>query len=139
VAKDLNVCCFTGRLCADPELKYTPSGVAVSSLRLAVNKAKEENGEKADFLTVEVWRGAAEFAAQYLTKGSQVSIHGRLRVRPWVAADGTKRTATEIVANELNALGKSVQSQPEEAAAPAGAADVGLGDDADFNDPFADQ
>jgi single-strand DNA-binding protein len=134
VAKDLNCWSGTGRLCQDPELKYTPTGVAVCSLRLAVNKAKEEQGEKADFLTVEVWRQAAEFAANYLKTGSQVSTQGRLRIRKWVAQDGSKRQSAEIVANELNALGKSVPSHADEDPAPAAAVS-----DADFNDPFADE
>jgi single-stranded DNA-binding protein len=84
---------------------------------------------------VEVWRQAAEFAANYLKKGSQVSTQGRT---PRSQVGGHRMAANgisvEIVANELNSLGKSVQSHADEEPAPA--AEVG---DADFNDPFADE
>lgn len=137
--KDQNCWCGTGRLCQDPELKYTPSGIAVCSLRLACNKGREENGQTADFFTVEVWRGAAEFASTYLHKGSQVAIQGRVRVRSWQDGEGNKRTSVEIVANELNSLGKtlSAEHEPQETAPPAASAPAD--EYADFNDPFADQ
>lgn len=131
--KDLNCWCGTGRLCAHPELKYTPSGVAVANVRLAVNRAKDK---PAVFLTLQVWRGAAEFAAQYLQKGAQVSIQGEIEVRDWVAQDGTKRTSTEIVVRELNALGKSVANEDRPADAPPPDTDD---TSTDFSDPFADE
>jgi single-strand DNA-binding protein len=131
--KDLNCWCGTGRLCADPDLKYTPSGVAVANVRLAVNRTKDK---PAVFLTLQVWRGAAEFAAKYLAKGAQVSIQGEIEVRDWTAQDGTKRTTTEIVVRELNALGKTVTNEERPADAPAPDVNEPA---ADFADPFADE
>ena len=86
----MNVVVLIGRLVADPELRYTPSGVAVCSFRIAVDRwAKSETGEKeADFIDIVAWRHSAEYAANYLTKGQRVAVNGRLQVRSWVQPDG---------------------------------------------------
>jgi len=111
----MNVVVLIGRMVADPELKYTPSGVAVCSFRIAVDRRfKSESGEReADFIDVVAWRQSAEFAANYLTKGSQVAVHGRLQVRSWVQQDGQKRYKTEVVAEDVRGLGRPQGSQPQ--------------------------
>lgn len=146
----LNKVILIGRLATDPELKYTPSGVAVTSFRIAVDRRMTPNeaGEKeTDFIDIVAWRQSAEFAANYLTKGRLIAVDGRLQVRPWVAQDGTKRRSVEVVAFDIRSLERPRDQQPgspyNEAPhpaehAPAGQApaeDVG----ADFNDPFADE
>src|SRR5690242_7354616 len=98
---------LVGRLTRDPELKYTPAGVPVAQLGIAVNRiTKNEQGEyEVDFFNVTAWRRTAEFAQSYLTKGRLVSVDGRLQTRSWVdQASGQKRTVYEIVADHLEGL-----------------------------------
>jgi single-strand DNA-binding protein len=147
----LNKVILIGRLATDPELRYTPSGVAVTSFRIAVDRpvARNEAGEKeTDFIDVVAWRHSAEFAANYLNKGRLVAVDGRLQIRDWVAQDGTKRRTAEVIANDLRSLDRprDTTAQPayeqpsHPAAASVGASREPAGEpDADFNDPFADE
>lgn len=106
----LNKVILIGRLANDPELKYTPSGIAVTQFRLAVsrpisNEAKQGGQEaQADFISVVAWRQSAEFAANYLGKGRLVAIEGRLQVREYVTKEGQKRRDVEVVSDNLKAL-----------------------------------
>src|SRR5207244_13438905 len=103
----LNKVILIGRLATDPELRYTPSGVAVTSFVIAVDRrmAPNEAGEKeTDFIDIVAWRQSAEFAANYLNKGRLVAVDGRLQIRKWVAQDGTKRRNAEVIANDLRSL-----------------------------------
>jgi len=108
----MNNVVLIGRLCADPELRYTPSGVATCSFRLAVDKGlskdkKQEMESKgqptADFINIVVWGKQAENCANYLAKGRLVAIQGRLQSRSWETENG-KRYATEVVANQVQFL-----------------------------------
>ena len=109
----MNTVCLIGRLVADPELKYTPSGNAVCNFRVAVDRRfKSESGEKqTDFFDVVAWRQSAEFAAKYLNKGRLVSITGTLQQRSWVQQDGQKRSKVEVVADQLQGLDKAQDSR----------------------------
>lgn len=91
-----------GRLTADPELKTTPSGVAVTSFTVAVNRRRVKEGEesKADFFNVTAWRATAEFITRYFRKASNICIVGTLQTRSWVDQNNQKHFATEIVADE---------------------------------------
>ena len=102
----MNSVVLIGRMVADPELKYTPSGVAVCSFRLAIDrKFKSESGEKqADFINIVTWRNSAEFVATYLGKGRLVAIQGRLQSKSWVQTDGQKRSTLEVVADHVQGL-----------------------------------
>jgi single-strand DNA-binding protein len=149
----LNKVILIGRLATDPELKYTPSGVAVTSFRIAVDRRMTPNeaGEKeTDFIDIVAWRQSAEFAANYLNKGRLVAVDGRLQIRNWVAQDGTKRRTAEVVAYDLRSLDRPRDANtsshldgaphPAEAGVAAGARPAPAEElDADFNDPFADQ
>ena len=99
---------LAGNLTRDPELKYTPQGVAVCTMGIAVNRTfKGNDGEQkkeVQFFTVVVWQKQAENCGKYLTKGSPVHIEGRLQNRSW-EKDGQKRTVTEIVAESVQFLG----------------------------------
>lgn len=139
----LNKVILIGRLANDPELKYTPSGVALSSFRVAVNRPMAPNAQgerEADFIDVVAWRQNAEFAANYLGKGRLVAIEGRLQVRSWVQEDGQRRKWTEVVCDHLKSLDRPrEQTAAGEASVPVGAA-VEPGDpEMEYNDPFADQ
>jgi single-strand DNA-binding protein len=128
----MNVVALVGRMVADPELKYTPSGVAVCSFRIAVDKrTKSESGEKqADFFDIVAWRQSAEFAANYLTKGRLVAVAGRLEQKSWLQ-DGTKRSKVQVVADKITGLDKPKGDATPQETTPA------QGDDTDY-DPFGE-
>ena len=111
---------LVGRLTRDPEMKYTPQGVAVAQMGIAVDRfSKNEQGEyETDFFNVVAWRRSAEFAANYLTKGRLVSVDGRLQTRSWVAQDGTKRSVVEIVADNIQGLDRKGDAIPLRDARP---------------------
>jgi single-strand DNA-binding protein len=101
----VNSVSIIGRLTRDPELRHTPSGMSVCGFSLAVDRAgqgKDESG----FFDVTVWGDQGENCAQYLIKGQQAAVNGRLQFRKWEAKDGTTRTAIEIVANHVTFLAK---------------------------------
>ena len=106
----LNKVILIGRLANDPELKYTPSGIPVTTFRLAVDRpmsseARQSGQEKqADFIDIVAWRQSAEFASNYLGKGRLVAIDGRLQIRQYVANDGTNRRVSEVVVDQLKSL-----------------------------------
>jgi single-strand DNA-binding protein len=107
-----------GRLTADPEVKATPKGVYVANMRLATNTyaGKDEEGnskEQTEFHHLVVFGKTAEFAGQYLRKGRQIYVEGRIKSSSWVDSAGQKHYRTEIVLDSLNALG----SKPQEVAA----------------------
>ena len=104
----LNKVLLIGNLTRPPELRYTPSGTAVADLRLAVNRnyttQTGEKREEACFLTVVVWGKQAESCGEYLDKGSQVFVAGRLQTRDWESKEGQKRSVTEVVAEALSGI-----------------------------------
>jgi single-strand DNA-binding protein len=110
MAGNINRVVLVGNLTRDPELRHTPSGTPVCSLRLAVNtRRKDESGQwtdKPNYFDVSVWGAQGESCAQYLAKGRPVAIDGRLEWREWEATDGSgKRQAVEIVADNVQFLG----------------------------------
>jgi single-strand DNA-binding protein len=104
----MNKVVLIGRLTKDPELRFTPgSGAAVTTLTLAVDKYNTKTGQKeADFVPVVIWGKQAESTANYMSKGSQMAISGRIQTRSYDAKDGTKRYVTEVVATEVQFLSK---------------------------------
>lgn len=108
----MNKVFLIGRLTKDPELRFTPgSGTAVTTLTLAVDKYNAATKQReADFISVVVWGKQAESVANYMNKGSQMAVSGRIQTRSYEAKDGTKRYVTEVVANEVEFLGKSSNS-----------------------------
>ena len=99
----LNKIIIMGRLTRDPELRRTPSGTAVTSFTLAVDRDfKSQSGEKeTDFIDVVAWRGTAEFVSKYFTKGRMAIVEGRLQIRDWTDRDGGKRRSAEVVAENV--------------------------------------
>jgi single-strand DNA-binding protein len=108
MAASVNRVVVVGNLTRDPELRHTPSGTPVCSLRIAVNtRRKDASGQwadKANYFSVSVFGQQAENCAQYLAKGRPVAIDGRLEWREW-EQDGNKREAVEIVADSVQFLG----------------------------------
>ena len=99
----LNKIFLMGRLTRDPELKRTPSGTAVTSFAIAVDRDfKGQNGEKeTDFIDVVAWRNTAEFVSKYFTKGRMAVVEGRLQIRDWTDKDGQKRRSAEVIADNV--------------------------------------
>lgn len=103
----INNVVLTGRLTAEPEIKKTPSGISVLSFTLAVGRKYSNSGEKeTDFINCQAWRGSADFLSQYARKGDMIGVEGRIQTRSWNAPDGSKRYATEVIANSVELLSK---------------------------------
>lgn len=136
----LNKVLLIGNLTRPPELRYTPSGAAVADMRMAVSRNyTTQSGEKRDetaFLTVIAWGKTAENCSEYLDKGSQIFVEGRIQTRDWEGKDGQKRSATEIVAERIQFLSrlKSAAGAPASVGAPQFTDDASAGSDDDV--PF---
>lgn len=102
----MNKVFLIGNLTKDPEMRSTQSGVAVCNFTIAVNRRfKNANGEQeTDFLNVIAWRQLAELCSKYLAKGRKVAVTGSIQIRTYEAKDGSKRTAWDIVADEVEFL-----------------------------------
>jgi single-strand DNA-binding protein len=96
-------------------LKTTPSGVQVVTFSVAVNRSyKGKDGEaQADFISVTAWRGTAEFISKYFKKGSSICIVGAIQTRNWTDAQGVKRYATEVVADEASFVDSKAESSAQ--------------------------
>lgn len=113
----LNRVILIGNLTRDPELRYTPEGVPVATFTLAVNRlpsSHQEKERKTDFIPVVTWRKQAERCCEYLTKGSQVAVDGRLQVRSYEDRDGIRRTVAEVIAWRVEFLQRLKKPPVEE-------------------------
>lgn len=105
-SRGLNKVLLIGNLGADPEMRYTPSGKAVTTFSVAVNRMRRDQGsgeqqKDTQWFNIVAWEQLAEFCSRYLAKGRSVYVEGRLQNRSWDAPDGTKRYKTEVVAQEI--------------------------------------
>ncbi|CAN5276968.1 hypothetical protein BH24CHL7_BH24CHL7_03600 [soil metagenome] len=104
----LNKVMIIGNLGRDPEMRYTPSGQAVTQFTVACNRYyKDQQGERqeeTEWFRVVAWARQAEFAAEYLRKGNKVYVEGRLQTRSWEGQDGQKRYTSELIANTIQNL-----------------------------------
>ena len=109
----LNRVVLVGRLTRDPEMRYTPNGVATVKIGLAVNRSfTNAQGEReTDFIDVVAWRKQAETVAQYLKKGRLIAVDGRLQTRTYEAQDGQKRKVYEVVADQVRFLDSAKDGQ----------------------------
>lgn len=109
MSRGLNKVMIIGHLGKDPEMRYTPSGRPVTTYTVAVsrswNSADGERHTETEWFNIVAWGNLAEICKQYLTKGQQVYIEGRLQTRRWDDKEGQKHTSVEIVANEMMMLG----------------------------------
>lgn len=119
---DLNKVMIIGRLTRDPELRTTTNGANVASFSVATSfNWTDQSGQKkeqTEFHNVVAWRKLGEIVGQYLKKGSQVYIEGRLSTRSWEGQDGKKNYRTEIVADNMIMLGRPSGNQPQQAEQP---------------------
>ncbi len=112
----LNQVVLIGNLARDPELRYTPDGTPVTSFTIAVNRpfVNRQGEREADFVPVVVWRKRAETCSEYLMKGSQVAVEGRLQVRNYEDKDGIKKWVTEVVARRVDFLQRLKKQFPSQ-------------------------
>ena len=100
----LNKITLMGRLTRDPELRHTPTGTAVASFSLAVDRdfSGKDGGERAtDFIDIVAWRNTAEFVSRYFVKGQMAAVAGRLQIRDWKDKEGNNRKSAEVVAENV--------------------------------------
>ena len=128
----LNKVMVIGNLGADPEMRYTANGSAVTEFRVAVNRNyttnEGERREETEWFRIVTWNRLAETCSQYLSKGRQVYVEGRLRTRSWEGQDGVTRYTTEVIAQEVRFLGNR---RDAEGGGFAGAPAVAVGADAE--------
>ena len=147
VDKMINVAVIMGRLTADPELKTTPNGVSVTTFTVAVDRNYAPQGQerKTDFINVVAWRQTAEFVTKWFRKGQMIAVQGSIQTRNYEDRKGNKRTAVEIVADQVSFTGSKAESgtqrAPEEyppeaqqaqTATPDDFSDVDLDDETPF-------
>lgn len=106
----LNKVMVIGNLGADPEMRYTPNGVAVATFNIACSRRWKdrrtgEQREETEWVRVELWEGLAGIAGEYLQKGSQVYIEGRLKTEEWEDREGNRRRTTKVVGRDMVMLG----------------------------------
>ncbi len=148
MARGVNKVIIVGNLGGDPDTKYMPSGSAVTNLTVATNESwkDKQTGEQKDrteWHKVAMFGRLAEIAAEYLRKGSQVYIEGKLRTRKWTDKQGNDRYSTEIVADEMQMLGgrggggaPAMGGPPPSSPPPQGSSGPAGGDDFDDDIPF---
>ena len=140
----LNCAVLMGRIVADPELKTTNTGLSVTSFRIAVDRSFVKQGEQkqADFIDIVAWRQTAEFVARYFKKGSMIAVQGSIQTRSYEDKQGNKRTAVEVVADNVSFCGSKAESgtqndfPPEANVKPSGKLDFEAIDDDDDSLPF---
>ncbi|NOQ40278.1 MAG: single-stranded DNA-binding protein [Anaerolineales bacterium] len=120
MTRGLNKVMLIGRLGHDPEMRYTPSGRPLTKFQLAVNRSwKSADGEKkteTEWFNVVTWGKLAEICNQYLTKGQQVYIEGRLHTRQWQDEEGSNHSSVEVIAKEMLMLNSKSGEQDSEPA-----------------------
>ncbi len=126
MSRGLNKVMIIGNLGRDPEMRYTPSGRPVTSFSVGVNRSwntpEGERREETEWFNVVAWGNLAEICKNYLAKGQQVYIDGRLQTRRWEDQEGKKHSNVELVANEMIILGDRAKHASGETAAPGGEA-----------------
>lgn len=123
MARDLNKVQLTGRLGADPEMRYTAEGTAVTTFRVASNRtwndSKGARHEDAEWFRIVAWDKLGDICNQYLTKGARVYVEGRLQTKKYTDRDGNDRYSTEVVASDMIMLDSRRDRDDEEPEPPA--------------------
>lgn len=136
----MNKVVLIGNLTRDPELRSIPSGASVVNFGVAVNRRytnrEGERVEDVDFFNIVAWGKTAETVATYLKKGAQVAVDGRLSSRSWETEDGSKRTVVEVVAENVQFLGRRADGESQDAAGGRGDPNSDPGPAPDDNPPF---
>jgi single-strand DNA-binding protein len=111
----LNRVCLLGRLTADPELRTTPNGTSVTSFTIAVNRSYVKQGaeRETDFINIVAWRSTADFVCKYFKKGQLVALEGSIQTRSYTDKEGNKRTAFEVVTDNVYFAEPKRESAPQ--------------------------
>ena len=126
----MNNICIIGRLCAQPEIKTTTSGVSVCSVSVAADRDYKVNGEKlTDFIPCIFWRGTAEFVGKYFRKGDMIAVVSSLESRKYKDKDGNNRTVWEVKADKVNFCGGKKEASQDNTQAFENVSDEILEDD----------
>lgn len=138
-ARSLNKVSLIGNLTRDPELRYTPTGTAVCTFGLATNRSwttqTGETKEETEFHRIVAWNKLAELCAQLLTKGRKAYVEGRLSTHSWTGQDGSQRTTTEVVIEDMIILDSKRPLREGGEAVPAGSPAVKVSiPEVDIND-----
>ena len=133
----LNKCMIIGNLGADPEMRYTANGTAVTTFRVATSRQYSgpdgDRREETEWFSVVTWARLAETCSQYLSKGRQVFVEGRMQTRSWEGQDGQRRYRTELIADTVKFLGGRDQGQGGGAQERFGGVPVGRDADGDVD------
>ena len=130
----MNNVVLKGRLVADPELRQTQSGIAVTSFKIAVDKYVKDGEKQADFIECNAWRGTAEFISKYFTKGQEILIRGAIHNKEWTDKNNVKHYTYEVTAENAEFCGSKASNS-----APAGNdASAELGDLGSFEEILSD-
>ena len=126
----LNQIVLQGRLTRDPELRYTGDNIAVATFTLACDRdnKKPDGSRETDFIGCTAWRQKAEFVSKYFSKGSQMTVSGRLQVRAYTDKDGNKRTIYEILAENIYFAEKKKQDGQDPGDKPVTFVDIDADD-----------
>jgi len=110
----LNRVILMGRLTANPEHKQTPSGISVTSFSIAVDRnfSGKDGNRQTDFINIVAWRSTADFICRYFTKGQMIALEGSIQTRNYEDKNGNKRTAFEVVADQVYFTGSKAESRP---------------------------
>ena len=136
----VNKCILVGNVCQDPEIRYTKSSQAVTSFSLATNerwtKKDGTKEDKTEFHRIVIWGKLAEIAGEYLSKGKQIYLEGKLQTREWDDKEGNKRQTTEVVCHVMTMLGQASGSSSSTGggSAQSGGQQSSSGRDQDFDD-----
>lgn len=137
--KGVNKAIILGHLGKDPEIRYTQDGKAIANLTVATSEQWKKDGEKqekTEWHRVVAFGRLAEIMGEYLKKGSQVYIEGKIQTRKWQDKDGQDRWTTEIVAGDMQMLGSKAQPNANQQAVDTGHGDTSGPDDFDDDIPF---
>ena len=116
----MNKVILIGNICKDPELSETKSGVAVCRFSIAVNRRRTsaDAEQQTDFFNVTAWRGLAETIARYCKKGNKIAVTGQIQIRQYEDREGAKRTAVDVVAEEVEFLSQKPNNEARAAEEP---------------------
>ena len=108
----MNRVILMGRLTADPELRQTPQGTAVTRFTIAVDRRfRKEGGQQADFITCVAWRQTAEFICRFFQKGRMIAVEGQLQSRSWESQDGKRQYVTEVIIDNAFFTGEKAHQE----------------------------
>ena len=130
----INTVILMGRITAAPECKKTQSGISVVSFSIAVDRSYRSGSERqTDFITVVAWRQTADFICNYFKKGQMIAIEGSIQTRSYEDKNGNKRTAFEVVANNVSFCGDKRDSASADAGEVASFSNAGADDFTEFS------